>query len=96
MRAVFDGETSNQGHEETIENMKIQFAAISEKKAEVELKLAPLNAESNKLKAEMDDFETRREQHSVSASRDLLYHWTLSPLAEPDRGSGRGARESDE
>jgi cell division protein FtsB len=54
--------------------MKTQFAAIVEKKAEVERKLEPLNAESDKLKAEMDDFDARREKHSVSASRDLLCH----------------------
>ncbi|KAF9777990.1 P-loop containing nucleoside triphosphate hydrolase protein [Thelephora terrestris] len=79
------------GHEDSIESMKTQFAAIVEKKAEVERKLEPLNAESDKLKAEMDDFDARREKHSnliegvveerVKATSDIE-HWKKKKAEE--------------
>ena len=42
--------TSEQGHEDAIENMKIQFAAVSEEKAEFERQLEPLIVEDRELK----------------------------------------------
>ena len=64
--------TSIQGYEDTIENMKIQFTAISEQKAEVERKLKPLVSEFTKLSDEMDESKNRKEDHSVSSSRGPL------------------------
>lgn len=65
---------SKQGYEDAIENMKIQFAAISEDKAEVERKLEPLTAESAKLKNQEDEFDNRKQQHAVSLSHNLLFY----------------------
>jgi peptidoglycan hydrolase CwlO-like protein len=52
---------SKQGYEDAIENMKVQFAAISEEKAEVERKLEPLVAESAKLKKQADEFDNHKQ-----------------------------------
>jgi uncharacterized protein YlxP (DUF503 family) len=85
---------SKQGYEDAIENMKIQFAAISEEKAEVERELEPLAAESAELKRQEDMFESRREQHGVSLSYDALYDWSTNRAIATDRASGNGALES--
>lgn len=69
---------SKQSYEDAIENMKIQFAAISDEKAEVERKLEPLAAQSAELKEQEDRFESRREQHGVSSSYDALYDWSTN------------------
>ena len=53
--------------------MKVQFAAISEEKAEVERNLEPLAAEFADLKKQADELETRKQKHSVRPSCDLLY-----------------------
>lgn len=52
--------------------MKVQFAAISEQKVEVERKLEPLGEGYNKLKKELDDFDTRKERHAVGAPPGFL------------------------
>jgi len=54
--------------------MKIQFAAISEEKAEVERKLEPLAAESAELKNQADEFDNRKQRHAVSPSCDLFFY----------------------
>lgn len=64
---------SKQGYEESIENMKIQFTAISEEKAEMERKLEPLAAESAELKSQADEFDNRKQRHAVSPSYGLLF-----------------------
>lgn len=64
-----------QGYEDAIESMKIQFAAIAEEKAEVEHKLEPLVTESADLKKQMDGLDARKREHSVSPSCDLLNCW---------------------
>lgn len=71
--------------------MKVQFAAISEQKAEVERKLEPLAEEEAKLKHEIDEFESRRSRHAVdSFLRSTLLSDTYS-LTGPDRASRREA-----
>lgn len=72
---------SRQTHEEEIEHMKVQFAAISEQKAEVERKLEPLAADEAKLKREMAEFDARKTHHAVSTSihlHSLPYHRILT------------------
>jgi len=64
--------TLQQEYEDNIENMKVQFAAISEEKAEVERKLKPLIAEFDDLRKQADELETRKLQHTVSSSSGLL------------------------
>lgn len=64
-----------QGYEDAIENMKIQFAAISKEKAELERQIELLNAESAELKKQADEFDDRKQKHAVSPYCDLLYHW---------------------
>jgi len=49
--------------------MKVQFAAISERKAEMEREVEPLNAESAELKEKVEEFETRKQKHAVSLPR---------------------------
>ena len=67
--------TWTQNYEDAIENMKIQFAAISEQKAEVERKLEPLVAEDEKLKSQADEFATRETDHLVNPFRGLFCYW---------------------
>lgn len=76
--------------------MKIQFAAISDEKAEVERELEPLAAESAELKKQEDMFENRREQHGVSLSCDTPYDRSTNRALATDRASGNGALESDQ
>ena len=56
--------------------MKIQFAAISEQKAEVERRLEPLAAEEAKLRNQADEFDARKNDHLVGPFRGLFYHRT--------------------
>ena len=66
-------QTPNQDYEDKIEEMKRQFAGISEEKAKLEYDLDPLKAEDDRLKSEIVNFESRREERSVSASSELIY-----------------------
>lgn len=66
---------SKQTYEDAIENMKIQFAAISEEKAGVERELEPLHEERAKLENQAEEVEARKEEHTVSPSRCLPYCW---------------------
>jgi len=66
--------TLAQGYEDAIENLKIQFGAISEQKAEVERTLEPLLAEYTKLKDEMNESEDRRQDHVVNPSGGVLHY----------------------
>ena len=72
---------SKQGYEDAIENLKIQFAAVSEEKAEVERKLEPLIAESAELKKQADEFDNRKQQHAVSPSCGLFFYRVGMPTA---------------
>jgi hypothetical protein len=63
----------NQGYEDAIESMKLQFAAITEQKAEVEHKHRQLTAEYDKLKQQMEDFANQQEEQQASSSRGLLH-----------------------
>lgn len=69
---------STQKCEDDIENLKIQFTAASEQKAEVEHKLEPLREDDDKLKHELDAFQTRKSQHAVNTSCSLFYHRALT------------------
>ena len=69
-----DVQTPNQESEDAIEEMKLQFAEISEKKAKLENDLEPLKAEDERLKSEIINFEDRRQERSVSVSCGLLCH----------------------
>ena len=83
----------NQGYEDAIESMKLQFAAITEQKAEVERKHGLLTAEYDKLKKQMDDFANREEEQRASSSRGLLYHRTFIFPTGSYKWSGRGTLE---
>jgi len=88
---------SKQGYEESIENMKIQFAAISEEKAEVERKIEPLEAESAELKKQADEFDNRKQRHAVSSFlRPALLSRYQTAVIVTDRESRHGAHESNQ
>lgn len=85
-----------QGYEDAVENLKIQFAAISEQKAEVEHKLEPLHAESRKLAKQVEEHENRKEERMVSPSYVCPIIGTPTPRTDAARATGRGAREGDQ
>ena len=64
--------------------MKIQFAAVSEEKAEFERQLEPLIAEDRELKKQADEFDSRLDRHTVSPPRSLFCYWDTNSAIDND------------